>query len=133
VDVPAPEGDVPAEVISGAITWSTERTGARSEVELVLERRDAGVVVVFDGGEGCGELGDNDAGELVDADEFGGHGGLASPCNRLTIRRASPLSRAVIPETTWSRAEGVRSESLMSVFSYTSENFSGPKDAFTPR
>jgi hypothetical protein len=83
VDVPTPDGEVPADVIgaviAGAAMWSTERTGARSGLEVVPERRAEELGVVGEDVRGSGELEDNDADGLVDADLVGGHGGFASP------------------------------------------------------
>lgn len=71
---------------------------------------------------------------VVDDDVLadGGHTGARWCCSRSTIRYASDLLCAVIPDSTCERHAGLRSASFRSVLWYTSENLIGPNDAFTP-
>lgn len=76
-----------------------------------------------------------DSVSVADAEVDGvavGHGGVVSLCNRCTIRYASDLLLAVMPDSTCERHAGLRSAIFSPVLRYTSENFSGPKDALTP-
>ena len=61
------------------------------------------------------------------------HSGICSPCRRRTMRSASVLLLAVIPDSTCDCHDGTRSAMVRSVFSLTSENLIGPKAALTPR
>lgn len=66
-----------------------------------------------------------------DGDDVGQRG-VVSWCSRCTMRNASDLLLAVMPDSTWERHAGFRSDIFRPVLRYTSENFSGPNDASTP-
>ena len=77
----------------------------------------------------------DDSVSVADADDDGvavGHGGVVSLCSRCTMRYASDLLLAVMPDSTCERHAGLRSDIFRPVLRYTSENFNGPNDAFTP-